>query len=177
MSVDEQLTAIKANDERFMHQLYVDNFDRVKQFVLRNSGTVDDAKDIYQEAYLSVWRNIKMDKFTPRHNGALEAYLLQIARYKWLDHLRSLFHKNTTSLKSAHENLMTFEELDDITEKRLMLIKASFRTLAAGCQKLLTRFYFNNESIKQIATDMEWTEATAKNNKYRCMEKLRNLLK
>lgn len=177
MSVDEQLMAIKANDERFMQQLYVDNFDRVKHFVLRNSGTVDDAKDIYQEAYLSVWRNIRMDKFTPRHNGALEAYLLQIARYKWLDTLRSLSYKNTTSLKPAHENLMTFEELDDITERRLQLIKAQFRNLGAGCQKLLARFYYNKESIKQIATDMAWTEATAKNNKYRCMEKLRNMIK
>ena len=42
-----------------MQQLYVENFDRVKQFVLRNNGTLDDAKDIYQEAYLSVWRNIR----------------------------------------------------------------------------------------------------------------------
>src|SRR5690606_13865339 len=149
----------------------------VKQFVLRNSGTLDDAKDIYQEAYLSVWRNIRMDKFTPRHDGALEAYLLQIARYRWLDHLRSLSYKNTTSLKPLHENLMTFEELNDITEKRLQRIKVQFRTLGEGCQKLHARFYYNNESMKQIASDMGWTEVTAKNNKSRCMEKLRNLIK
>lgn len=177
MSVDDQLAALQANDERFMQEFYHDNFDRVKRFVLDNNGTVEDAKDIYQEAYLSVWRNVRMDRFTPRHAGSLEAYLLQIARYKWLDRLRSMPHKNTTALQPVHENLMTFEELDDITEKRLELIKARFRSLGNGCQELLGRFYYGNESMKQIATDMGWTEATAKNNKYRCMEKLRKLIK
>lgn len=177
MSIDEQLTAIKANDEKVIQQLYANNFDRVKLFVLRNNGTPRDARDIYQEAFLSAWRNIQLDKFTPRQEGALGAYIFQIARYKWLDHLRSLSYKNTVTLKSQHENLMTFEELDDITEKRLQLIKANFRTLGEGCQKLLTRFYYSNESMKTIAADMGWTEATAKNNKYRCMEKLRNLTK
>lgn len=177
MSIDEQLTAIKANDEKVIQQLYANNFDGVKLFVLRNNGTPRDARDIYQEAFLSAWRNIQLDKFTPRQEGALGAYIFQIARYKWLDHLRSLSYKNTVTLKSQHENLMTFEELDDITEKRLQLIKANFRTLGEGCQKLLTRFYYSNESMKTIAADMGWTEATAKNNKYRCMEKLRNLIK
>jgi DNA-directed RNA polymerase specialized sigma24 family protein len=30
--------------------------------------------------------------------------------------------------------------------------------------------------LKEIAKDMGWTEATAKNNKYRCMEKLRSMI-
>src|SRR5690606_1503721 len=176
MSVDEQLIAIKANDEQVMQQLYVDNFDRTKQFVLRNHGTLDDAKDIYQEAYLSAWRNIRMDRFTPRHDGALEAYLLQIARHKWLDHLRTSRFKHTVSLAPEHENLMTFDTLDDITEKRIQLIKTHFRALGEGCRKLLARFYYKNESMKTIAADMGWTAATAKSNKYRCMEKLRNMI-
>ncbi len=177
MSVDERLMAIKANDEQVMQQLYVDNFDRVKQFVLRNNGTLDDAKDIYQEAYLSVWRNIQLDKFIPYREGALEAYLVQVARHKWLDHLGTSRYKHTVSLASEHENLMTFDALDDITEKRIQIIKTHFRTLGEGCRKLLTRFYYRNESMKEIAADMGWTEATAKNNKYRCMEKLRNMIK
>ena len=177
MSVDEQLMAIKANDEKVIQELYMDNFDLVKLFVLRNNGTPDDAKDIYQEAFLSAWRNIRMDKFRPRQDGALEAYILQIARYKWLDHLRTSRYKHTVSFVSEHENLMTFDTPDDITEKRIQIIKTHFRTLGEGCHKLLTRFYYKNESMKTIAADMGWTEATVKNNKYRCMEKLRNLIK
>jgi len=177
MSVDEQVTAIKANDEQVMQQLYVGNFDRVKQFVMRNNGTADDAKDIYHEAYLAVWRNIRMDKFIPRHEGALDAYLVQIARNRWLDHVRTSRYKLTGSLTAEHEELMTFEAIDDITEKRLQLIKAHFRTLGEGCRKLLARFYYRNESMREIAADMGWTEASAKNNKYRCMEKLRKMMK
>lgn len=177
MSIDEQLAAIKANDKKVMQQFYVYNFGRVKQFVLQNNGNTDDAKDIYQEAYLAVWRNIKMDKFDPKHNGALEAYLFQIARHKWLDHLRSLRYKNTASWKPEHEVLTNFEEIDDKTVERIRSMKACFRQLGENCRRLLTRFYYDKESMKDIAEDMGWTEATAKNNKYRCMERLREMMK
>ena len=177
MSIYEQVAAIKANDEQAMRQFYTDNFGHVKRFVLQNNGTADDAKDIYHEAYLSAWRNIQMDKFVPQHEGALDAYIFRIARHKWLDHLRSLRYKNTTSLEAEHENVMTFEETDDMTMKRIQLMKGCFRQLGENCRNLLTRFYYKDESMKKIATDMNWTEATAKNNKYRCMEKLRSMMK
>src|SRR5690606_1968493 len=129
------------------------------------------------EAYLSLWRNIKMDRFSSHHDGALEAYLFQIARFKWLDHLRTLRFRQTVQLEPDNEGLMTFEELDDITEKRILIVKTHFRLLGEGCRRLLSRFYHGKESLKEIAKDMGWTEATAKNNKYRCMEKLRSMIK
>lgn len=177
MTADEQVRAIKANDEQALKRLYVGNFDRVKQFVMVHNGTADDAKDIYHEAYLAVWRNIQMDKFVPRHEGALEAYLVQIARNKWLDHVRTSRYRLTDPLTSDSEVPMTFEAIDDITERRLKLIKMHFRKLGERCRKLLARFYYRNESMKKIAADMGWTEASAKNNKYRCMEKLLNMVK
>jgi RNA polymerase sigma factor (sigma-70 family) len=176
MSIHEQVAAIRANDERVMQQFYVDNYAPVQLFVLQNNGTTDDAKDIYQEAYLSMWRNIQLDKFHPEHEGALEAYLFRIARNKWLDQLRTLRNKNNSSLEPEHEKLMTFEEIDDDTESRIKMLKAGFRQLGENCRKLLKRFYYKKEPLKLIAEDNNWTEATAKNNKYRCMEKLRNII-
>ncbi|HET9052857.1 MAG TPA: sigma-70 family RNA polymerase sigma factor [Cyclobacteriaceae bacterium] len=177
MSIDKQVAAIKADDEQFMHQFYVYNFGMVKQFVLQNNGTADDAKDIYQEAYLAVWRNIKMDRFDPKYDGALEAYIFQVARHKWLDYLRSSRYRNTASWEPEHEVATNFEEVDDTTGERIKSMKACFRKLGENCRRLLTRFYYGKEPMKAIADDMGWTEASAKNNKYRCMEKLREMMK
>ncbi len=118
-----------------------------------------------------------MDKFVPQHEKALDSYLFHIARHKWLDHLRSLPYKNTASLKPEHDTLMTFEDIDDKNIGQIQLMKDRFRHLGENCRRLLKRFYYGKESMKAIAEDMGWTEASAKNNKYRCMEKLREMMR
>lgn len=177
MSIYQLIEAIKANDELIMQKFYLDNFIQVKKFVLHNKGSIEEAKDIYQEAYLSVWRNIKMDRFNPKHDGALEAYLFRIARNKWLDHLRSLHFKKTTKLESKHDTEELSEELDELSLERIRIMKDCFRQLDPSCHKVLSLFYYKKTSLKLIAEEMKWTEATAKNNKFRCMEKLRKMMK
>lgn len=172
----QQIEAIKANDERALQQLYKANYPLVEKYVLQNSGTTDEAKDIYQEAFIALWRNIQLDKFTPTGNGALNAYLFQIAKNKWMDHLRSAIVKKTTTLDEKHQPAMTFEELNDNDVERLKLIKEKFSDLGENCRELLTRFYYKKQSLKEIADALNWTEATAKNNKYRCMERLRAMM-
>ncbi|RYD82846.1 MAG: sigma-70 family RNA polymerase sigma factor [Sphingobacteriales bacterium] len=64
------------------------------------------------------------------------------------------------------------EETKDIAQ-----VAENFKKLGANCRQLLTDFYFKKESLRTIAANFKWTEATAKNNKYRCIEKLKILLK
>lgn len=64
------------------------------------------AKDIYQEAFLAVWQNIKKGAFQPRNESALQGYLFQIAKNKWTDELRSARYKKTQRQES-------FQNLED----------------------------------------------------------------
>ena len=172
-----QLLALKSNNERALKDLYVANYKKVERFVKDNSGSEEDARDIYQEAFIAMWRNIQLNKFNPVTENSIEAYLFQIAKYKWLDHLRSSAVKKTTTLSDHYENMMTFEELNDNDVQLLTVIKEKFKQLGSSCRDLLTRFYYRKQSLKKIAAALDWTEATAKNNKYRCMERLRALIK
>lgn len=172
----QQLDAIKANDEKALQHIYTAGYPPVERFVLQNSGTEDDAKDIFQEAFVAMWRNVQLDKFVPTGEGSLNAYLFQIARHKWMDHLRSATVKKTTTLEEKHDITMTFEEMNDKDAERLKAIKEKFKELGDNCRELLIRFYYQKQSLKDIAASQEWTEATAKNNKYRCMERLRKLV-
>ena len=52
----------KNNDEQVLKYLYVTNYAKIEKYVLSNSGTIDEAKDIYQEAFIAVWRNVQLDK-------------------------------------------------------------------------------------------------------------------
>ena len=174
---DIQAENIKGNNEKELNRLYVENYQRVENFILTNSGNAEQAKDIYQEAFIAMWRNIQLGKFQPQGDNALNNYLYTIAKNKWLDHLRSSKVKKTISLDSFTENVMTIETSDDSIIERLELIREKFGNLGDNCRELLKRFYYAKESLKAIAITFNWTEETAKNNKYRCMEKLRSLVK
>jgi RNA polymerase sigma factor (sigma-70 family) len=177
MLIQEKIEGIRNNDERIMRQLYQQNFDKVKRYVTQNQGTEEDAKDYFQEAFLTLWRNIQLDKFFPQHEQALEAYLYRIAKNKWLDYLRT----NSPTFLAADDFDLSEngEEKESREEKeaQLLAVKASFKFLGEQCKEVLMRFYFKNESMRVIAERKGWTEATAKNNKYRCLQQLRERMK
>jgi RNA polymerase sigma factor (sigma-70 family) len=173
----EQLQAIKANDEQTLKALYQANYSKIEMYVLNNKGTVDQAKDIYQEAFIAVWRNIQLDKFHPETETALEGYLYQIAKNKWLDYLRSGHHTKIVRMDDDKFSQVQGEGISEEENEYINSVKNYFTKIGENCKDVLTRFYYRKESMKQIAAAFGWTEASARNNKYRCIEKLRELIK
>lgn len=168
--------AIKANDEAVLKSLYENNYFKIEKYVLNNSGSIEQAKDIYQEAFIAVWRNIQLDKFYPENENALTGYLYQIARNKWLDYLRSSHFKKHTPLTKLENRLA--EDIDNEEDNSYIAsVKSKFEQLGENCREVLTRFYYKKQSMKIIAEKFDWTEATARNNKYRCLQRLRELMK
>ncbi len=53
--------------------------------------------------------------------------------------------------------------------------QARFAQLGERCQEILRRFYYEKQSMKEIAEVFQLTEASAKNEKYRCMQRLNKL--
>ena len=162
---------LKANDEQALKSLYVNNYPRVASFVLRNSGSTEDAKDLFQEAFIATWQNIMLDKFTISETATVSGYLFQIARNKWIDRLRQ--RKKEMTMVSAPEADSPPELIPEETADHLALVQEQYGLLGEPCRELLDRFYFRRESLRTIAGIFSWTEATAKNNKYRCLQKLR----
>lgn len=180
-SQTELVLAIKANDSGALKSLYTSSYYKIESLVLKNNGTTEHAKDIYQEAFICVWKNIKNDSFVPQNETALQGYLYQIARNKWTDLLRSQqFKKTVLASKLNHFEILdnsTVQNDDDIIkENRLNGIMAAFKDMGQPCKHLLTIFYFEKKSLREIAEELQIEENTARNKKYRCMEKLREMV-
>ncbi len=173
--------AIKSNDSNVLESLYTSNYYKIEHFVLKNNGTKEHAKDIYQEAFISVWHNVKDEKFTPQNETAIQGYLYQIAKNKWMDVLRSKRFKKTTQasqliqFEAVEPALRDFDD-DILKEHRLQSIMDVFKTMGSPCKEVLTTFYFEKKSLRDIADELQIEETTARNKKYRCMEKLRSMV-
>ncbi len=173
---DHKLRAIKADDHHTLKALYQDNYRKIEQFVIANNGSEDEAKDVYQDAFLACWRNIQLDRFIPRSETALEGYLFTIARNKWMDQLRSGRLTRTVEFRDHHEEQV--EEAGATEENAYVLaVRTHFPKLGGQCQDVLTRFYFRKENMSTIAAAYAWTEQTARNSKYRCLQKLKEFIK
>ncbi|WP_425076524.1 RNA polymerase sigma factor [Psychroserpens sp. S379A] len=171
--------AIKANDQIALKQFYMNNYFKIEALVLKNSGSVEHAKDLYQESFITVWKNLKADKFTPKNETALQGYLYQIAKNKWMDVLRSKTFKKTNSLSDETLDVLKHESedvsIEDEYSTKLIATMSAFKNLGQPCKQLLTHFYFEKKSLRVIASELQLGEASVRNKKYRCMEKLRSI--
>jgi len=174
------ITAIKNNDSIALKGIYTTYYPKVEALVLKNSGTRDHAKDIYQDAFLAVWQNIKQDKFIPRNESSINGYIYTIAKNKWMDVLRSQGFKKTIIASQLNYFEIKDEEnngIDDdiLKEKRLEDVMQAFKNLGEACKNLLRKFYFEKKSMNLIAEELALDSASTRNKKYRCMKKLKEI--
>lgn len=168
-------TGFRENNETVLRSVYLAVFPKVRNHVIKNSGNEDQAKDIFQEAFIICWKNIKAGKLTGDKN--VEGYLFTISKNKWTDYLRSSVYKKTV-VESGAIQLQTQndESLDEVREeKNRSALQKAIRLLGEGCKDLLTQFYFERKSMDLIAKELQLGSASVRNKKYRCMEKLRSL--
>lgn len=136
----------------------------VKKYVVSNNGSTDDAKDIFQDALVILYKNVQDKNFAL--TVPLATYMLGIVKNLWLQELR-----RRNKIPVAVEQTEIAEVI--ITEERNFdIAKAAFNLLGERCRKLLIMFYFKKKSYKELASFLGFgDERTAKNQKYRCLQK------
>ena len=173
------LDAFLTNKEIPMKEFYITEFPKTRSYILKNGGTLENCKDIFQEAYLECWKKLCERKFKPEKKSDIEAYLFTIAKNRWIDLTRSVARRKTISINGDNVHLVVDESLDsqesDKKEIQLSITLTAFQNLGAACKDLLTQFYFHKIPLRIIAERLDMEEVSAKNKKYRCIQKLRQL--
>lgn len=162
------------NDPRTVRALYQQHFASVKRYVLQNSGNTSDAEDVFQEAMTVLWLTVKEGRLDPASEpGAL---LFRVAKYKWLDVVRSAARKH---MKVVHNDQLLERPTEASTdvEERLQRLRGVYDELDDKCRQVLDRFYFERKDLAAIAEELHVTEESIRTIKYRCMMKLRGLRK
>lgn len=136
----------------------------VKKFIKANSGSVDDAEDIFQDALVILCKKVQSENFIL--TAPLKNYLLGIVRNCWMQELRVRKKMPAGEMNGEVENTSADEEA------AFAVAKAAFDLLGEKCRQLLILFYFKKHDFKTIAAELSFgDEKTAKNQKYRCLQK------
>lgn len=157
-------------------KLYV-YFPVIRKMIAKNSGTRQDAEDIYQEALIILMRKSKEEGFAL--NCSVNTYLYSVCRYLWSDQLKARSKKVEVDFMKVEPLLQEAEAGELVKEENTFkLAEQAVSKLGEQCRKLLQWFYFDKLALKDIARRLKFaSEKVAKNQKYRCIEKAKENLK
>ena len=141
------------------------------------SCSKDEAREAYQISILVLYENIVNNKLQTLHSS-LKTYLFSIGKNKFLELKKKENRYSHSSLELDYglAEIETIEEED--REKNLQLVESSLDKLGDPCRSLLKLYYFKGKSMDEIAEEMNYKNgATAKNLKYKCLARLRDIFK
>ena len=176
MTDQQIITTLKESSikgcEQALNHVYKSYYAMIESFVLQNNGTKDDAKDVFQDTVMSLYRNVKNDKYSL--DSKLSTYLFSIGKNNWYKKLRK--NGRVSHLEEEHKHVSTDEDVHgdiEYTEQQKLIGKLLHK-VGEECNKLLKLFYFEKMRMVKIATLLDYSsEQVAKNKKNKCMKKLR----
>ena len=169
MNEKEIFERIQKGDEKALEFLYKKYYRMMTKLVITNSGTEDEARDIYQDALIVFWQKATSGNLVL--TSKISTYIYSICQNLWrkeLDRKKRLSNEEKDSAVSM--------DLDS-SEKEKIIAKC-LDQLGDTCKKVLMYYYFEEMSMQEIAEKLGFANTdTAKTKKYKCKMKLDELVK
>jgi RNA polymerase sigma factor (sigma-70 family) len=171
------LDLIRKGDEEALVMLYEANRRPILSYVTRNRGTEDDAEDMLQESLVVLWERVRSGQF--EYTAKLSTFIYGIVKNIWSRRLARLRKEIPTEVDPEEHSDGELSILDDLIEtEQAKLVRDALEKIGEQCKKLLMLFYWEELSMKEIATQMGFANAeTAKAKKYQCKKALEKVLK
>lgn len=172
-SDNEVLEALRSNRNEALKYIYKTIFSSVNSFVVNNSGSMDEAKDIFQEAIIIFYEKAVKEDF--KLSSTIKTYIFAVAKNLWLKKIRDSKKSKSVEL---NENI-DFEDYKDPfdTEKKEEIGKVLIEyldKLGDPCKKILVFYYFQKKSMEEISSELGYSNSnSAKNQKYKCLQRLK----
>ena len=178
LKVDNESLLLKGlaqDDRKAIETIYKDHYNMVQALVIRNNGTAEDAKDIFQEAMIVLYEKVKSNSF--ELNCQIKTYIYSVSRRLWL---KKLMHQNRFMIadEADQEIVSTDEEIEEHEKlnTEFNMMEKAIHGLGEPCKSLLEAFYMQKKSMLEIAAGFGYTNAeNAKNQKYKCLMRLKKL--
>lgn len=171
----EIIEGIASHDSGTLTYIYDEIYPYIEAYVVHHGGTEDHARDVFQDAMLTVYKKIiANDLFV---HCKFSTYMYAVCRNIWIQN-RKQHYLRTNKLKeiSAVAEPASDYGINDSDEAKELLAK-HFRKLGPDCQKLL-RLYFNDATLDEICKEMGFTSVPhVSDKKYRCIKNLKERIK
>ncbi|MBL0135288.1 MAG: sigma-70 family RNA polymerase sigma factor [Chitinophagaceae bacterium] len=157
--------------------LYRQNFEVLKVYVIQNSGSEQDAEDIFQEVLVSFIELVRLEKF--RGDSSVKTFLYALTRNTWLNELKRKGRADVREMKfEKAKDTIDEDAAQKIAgrESRKQVMDV-VEKLGEQCKKILLAYYYEDRSMKEIVDIAGYdSEQVVRNKKYKCLKQLEQML-
>ena len=172
---NEILNAIQSGKNQVvLNILYVRTLPKIKSLIHKMNGSEDDALDIFQEAVIILFRQVKLNKMTEVAN--LDGFLYRVSKNLFLNKLRQ------TNRFVEFNDRMDYPEEPSV-ERHLFMKESEndlmtlFNKIGDKCRELLKALIFDELNYEEAAVRFGMASGeVVKTQKFRCKKKLEALL-
>lgn len=174
----QRLEQIRKGDNKSIETLYKDAFPYCASFVLKNQGTREDAKEVFQESLLILIKTARKPNFEIQHS--LKAFLYGVVRNLWLKQLNQrkksgldlIIDEPDKNFVIIHEDEI---ELKKELEARYQGLYDAMQKLKDDCRKLLNLTFYQKLSDKEVAPILNYSLEFVRQKRRRCVKQLKKL--
>ncbi|HET6255772.1 MAG TPA: sigma-70 family RNA polymerase sigma factor [Puia sp.] len=158
--------------------IYRQYSDIVSSFLINYGASEQDADDVFQETVIAFINIVQQGRF--RMEASIKTFLVSVARNIWRNEqkkrLRTDFREQRFESGRPQSEDGVNEWINESDKKR-QLRDLVFK-LGEPCRKLLTLFYYENLSMKEMLNYLPYdNEQVVRNKKYKCLQQLTDIMK
>ena len=158
-------------NDKYFEYLFETQFERLMAFVCSYVGDEEAAKDIVQDAFLTLWNNRrKLDK-----SLSVKSYLFAIAQNYALNYLRHRKVVADNEEPLSHYLLQEDEPVEN-REKLLAALDEKLKELPPQQRTILEKCVIQNKKYKEVADELGISVNTVKTHLARALKYLRDNL-
>ncbi len=171
------IQGLKLDSDYIIKHVYKEFFPTIKFLIKKNTGSEEDAEDIFQESLLIILKNVQRDDFYL--TCSFLTYLYSISRNLWMQKLK-VKRKGMDNFELLEKffNIpeSTSIEMAEMEQLRYSIYRDHFNSMEKDCQRILL-LSLQKFSSKEIADTMGYSsENYAKTKKYNCKERLKKAI-
>lgn len=169
------LSGLARSDTKAIETIYRENYNMVQSLIISNNGSVEDAKDIFQETMIVLYEKMRSGSF--ELNCLLKTYVYSVSRRIWLKRLQQM-NRYPPALENLQETVQVEEEIEahERMNNEFQVMEKAISNLGEPCKSLLEAYYLQKKNMQEIALSFGYTNAdNAKNQKYKCLMRLKKI--
>ena len=169
------LQGLARSDKKAIEIIYRENYNMVQSLIINNSGSTDDAKDIFQEAMIVLYEKVRSGTF--ELNCLIKTYVYSVSRRLWLKRLQQM-NRYVPAIENLQDTVPVEEEVEENERinSEFQTMEKAINSLGEPCKSLLEAYYLEKKSMQEIALFFGYTNAeNAKNQKYKCLVRLKKI--
>lgn len=169
ISDNQFIKGILDHNPVIIDQIYRDFFPMVRKMVISNGGDTQQAKDVFQDAVIILYRKLLAGEL--ELSCKLSTYLYAITKKLWMQEIK-LKRRLVTGIEKMADLAEEPDETDEYRNSLKKILTKHFDQLSDDCQKIL-RMHFNSATIDEIQLIMGYkTRHHTIDRKYRCKRSL-----